>query len=107
MTGTDGTGHGVGHFLNVHEGPHGIGTRASYQETALKAGMVVSNEPGFYKQGHFGIRIESLVYVQPVSSSIIPAHARSCTDRLTTGRGGQRLFEDEAHYVVSDSEDVD
>ena len=46
-----GVGHGVGHFLNVHEGPHGIGTRVVFNETALKEGMVVSNEPGFYKVG--------------------------------------------------------
>lgn len=42
-----GTGHGVGHFLNVHEGPQGIGTRVAYNNTALKAGMTVSN--GLYR----------------------------------------------------------
>jgi Xaa-Pro aminopeptidase len=41
--GRHGTGHGVGHFLNVHEGPQGIGTRITYNETHLKAGMTVSN----------------------------------------------------------------
>ncbi len=55
-----GTGHGVGYFLNVHEGPHGI-TRIN--NVPLKAGMVISNEPGYYKQGEYGIRIESLVLV--------------------------------------------
>ncbi|KII91342.1 hypothetical protein PLICRDRAFT_38090 [Plicaturopsis crispa FD-325 SS-3] len=59
-----GTGHGVGHFLNVHEGPHGIGTRIAYNNTALKAGMTVSNEPGFYADGRFGIRIENVVSVR-------------------------------------------
>ncbi|KAH8116027.1 Creatinase/aminopeptidase [Phellopilus nigrolimitatus] len=59
-----GTGHGVGHFLNVHEGPHGIGQRIAYNNTPLKAGMTVSNEPGFYKDGHFGIRIENVVIVR-------------------------------------------
>jgi len=59
-----GTGHGVGHFLNVHEGPHGIGVRIEYNDTALKSGMTVSNEPGYYKDGHFGIRIENIVIVR-------------------------------------------
>jgi len=58
-----GTGHGVGSFLNVHEGPQGIGMRPEYNTDAAKMrpGMTVSNEPGFYKDGHFGIRIESVV----------------------------------------------
>ncbi|TFK49276.1 Creatinase/aminopeptidase [Heliocybe sulcata] len=59
-----GTGHGVGHFLNVHEGPHGIGVRIAYNNTALKSGMTVSNEPGYYADGRFGIRIENVVVVQ-------------------------------------------
>eukprot|EP01083_Nonionella_stella_P093385 261704_1 len=60
-----GTGHGVGSFLNVHEGPQYIGmlqTRGTPRPVfGLKDGMVTSNEPGFYKDGEFGIRIESLV----------------------------------------------
>ena len=60
-----GTGHGVGHYLNVHEPPMGIGTRLVFNETGLKAGMVISNEPGYYLDGHWGIRIENLVVVQP------------------------------------------
>ncbi|KIJ63046.1 hypothetical protein HYDPIDRAFT_182399 [Hydnomerulius pinastri MD-312] len=59
-----GTGHGVGHFLNVHEGPHGIGTRIAYNSTPLKAGMTVSNEPGYYADGQWGIRIENIVIVR-------------------------------------------
>ncbi|PIL27805.1 hypothetical protein GSI_10959 [Ganoderma sinense ZZ0214-1] len=59
-----GTGHGVGHFLNVHEGPHGIGVRIAYNSTPLKAGMTVSNEPGYYADGQFGIRIENIVIVR-------------------------------------------
>ena len=56
-----GTGHGVGFFLNVNEGPHAIsrGNRVSFQE-----GMVVSNEPGYYEKNNFGIRIENLIYVK-------------------------------------------
>ena len=55
-----GTGHGVGSYLAVHEGPHGISRRA---KEPLKPGMIVSNEPGFYAEGRFGIRIENLVLV--------------------------------------------
>lgn len=62
-----GTGHGVGSFLGVHEGPQRIakpggGQAGTGQE--LFAGMILSNEPGYYKQGHFGIRIENLVLVE-------------------------------------------
>ena len=56
-----GTGHGVGCYLNVHEGPHGIGK--GYNNIALREGMVVSNEPGYYRENEFGIRIENLIYV--------------------------------------------
>lgn len=56
-----GTSHGVGSFLNVHEGPAGIGTRLVFNETPLKDGMVLSNEPGFYSDGEWGIRIENLI----------------------------------------------
>ncbi len=58
-----GTGHGVGSFLGVHEGPQRISRRPS--EVRLEAGMIVSNEPGYYKAGAYGIRIENLVAVQP------------------------------------------
>ncbi|KIO20986.1 hypothetical protein M407DRAFT_132041 [Tulasnella calospora MUT 4182] len=63
-----GTGHGVGHFLNVHEGPQGIGMRPTLNETPLKKGMTVSNEPGYYADGRFGIRIEDIVIVQDAST---------------------------------------
>lgn len=58
-----GTGHGVGSFLSVHEGPQSISTRMS--DVALAPGMILSNEPGYYKRGEFGIRLENLVLVQP------------------------------------------
>ncbi|MBI1366739.1 MAG: M24 family metallopeptidase [Alphaproteobacteria bacterium] len=58
-----GTGHGVGSFLGVHEGPQRIAKAANSQ--ALKPGMIISNEPGYYKAGEFGIRIENLVVVTP------------------------------------------
>ncbi|KAI0542396.1 peptidase M24, structural domain-containing protein [Xylaria digitata] len=63
-----GTGHGVGSFLNVHEGPIGIGTRSQYAEVPLSPGCVVSNEPGFYEDGSFGIRIENIVMVREVQT---------------------------------------
>jgi Xaa-Pro aminopeptidase len=56
-----GTGHGVGSYLGVHEGPQRIAKAAS--RTALEPGMIVSNEPGYYKEGAYGIRIENLVTV--------------------------------------------
>ena len=56
-----GTGHGVGCFLNVHEGPQNISSSSSKQ--ALEAGMVNSIEPGYYKEGEYGIRIENLYYI--------------------------------------------
>jgi Xaa-Pro aminopeptidase len=58
-----GTGHGVGSYLGVHEGPHRISKAANGQ--ALLPGMIVSNEPGYYKTGAYGIRIENLVLVRP------------------------------------------
>eukprot|EP00535_Pseudo-nitzschia_heimii_P013213 CAMPEP_0197199466 /NCGR_PEP_ID=MMETSP1423-20130617/33898_1 /TAXON_ID=476441 /ORGANISM="Pseudo-nitzschia heimii, Strain UNC1101" /LENGTH=644 /DNA_ID=CAMNT_0042653323 /DNA_START=228 /DNA_END=2159 /DNA_ORIENTATION=- len=58
-----GTGHGVGAALNVHEGPISISPRFGNQE-GLKAGMVVSNEPGYYEDGKFGIRIENLLEIE-------------------------------------------
>jgi Xaa-Pro aminopeptidase len=57
-----GTGHGVGSFLGVHEGPQGISKALNAQP--LKPGMILSNEPGFYKSGEFGIRIENLIVVR-------------------------------------------
>ena len=56
-----GTGHGVGYFLNVHEGPHAISKK---NRVNFKGGMIVSNEPGYYEKNKFGIRIENLIYVK-------------------------------------------
>ena len=62
-----GTGHGVGFFLNVHEGPQSI---TKINQVKIRPGMVLSNEPGFYKKNHFGIRIENLVYVDKKNKKI-------------------------------------
>ncbi len=56
-----GTGHGVGYFLNVHEGPQSI---SKYNNVKILPGMILSNEPGYYEKKKFGIRIENLVYVE-------------------------------------------
>ncbi len=58
-----GTGHGVGFFLNVHEGPQSI---SKMNKVKIKEGMILSNEPGYYKKDKFGIRIENLVYVKKI-----------------------------------------
>ncbi len=65
-----GTGHGVGAFLNVHEGPQRLATRSS--EEPLQIGMIVSNEPGYYEPGWGGIRLENLYVVIP--DETLPAH---------------------------------
>jgi Xaa-Pro aminopeptidase len=68
MAGLDydhGTGHGVGSYLGVHEGPHRIAKAPNM--VALQPGMIVSNEPGFYKDGEYGIRIENLQVVTPAA----------------------------------------
>lgn len=59
-----GTGHGVGASLNVHEGPHSISPRVGSNKVALQSNMIVSNEPGYYADGKFGIRIENLMFVE-------------------------------------------
>lgn len=63
-----GTGHGVGHFLNVHEGPQSI--RMNENPVALQPGMVTSNEPGVYKAGSHGIRTENLVLTAPAGEGM-------------------------------------
>ena len=68
-----GTGHGVGFFLNVHEGPQGI---SKYNKVILKKGMILSNEPGYYLKNHYGIRIENLIYVKKEKN-------RKCFKNLT------------------------
>ncbi len=57
-----GTGHGVGSYLSVHEGPQGLSRRST---TPLAAGMILSNEPGYYRAGAWGIRLENLIAVRP------------------------------------------
>jgi len=70
MSGLDyahGTGHGVGFFLNVHEGPQAI---SKLNNVKILEGMILSNEPGYYKEKNFGIRIENLVYVKKINNNL-------------------------------------
>jgi Xaa-Pro aminopeptidase len=67
-----GTGHGVGSYLGVHEGPHRIAKAPN--SVALRPGMIVSNEPGYYKEGAYGIRIETLQFV--TEAAMIPGGER-------------------------------
>ncbi len=62
-----GTGHGVGFFLNVHEGPQSI---SKYNTIKIEKGMILSNEPGYYKKNQFGMRIENLVYTKQIKNKL-------------------------------------
>jgi len=62
-----GTGHGVGFFLNVHEGPQSI---SKINKVKIREGMILSNEPGYYKKNSFGIRIENLIFVKKTKNKI-------------------------------------
>ncbi len=79
-----GTGHGVGAFLSVHEGPIGISPRVTLP---FAAGNIVSNEPGYYDVGHFGIRIENLVHITPADEGFL------CFETLTLVPIDKRLIE--------------
>ena len=63
-----GTGHGVGFYLNVHEGPQSI---SKFNTIKLTKGMILSNEPGYYKKNHYGIRIENLIYIKQYKKNLI------------------------------------
>ena len=62
-----GTGHGVGFFSNVHEGPQSI---SKYNKIKLIEGMILSNEPGYYEKGKFGIRIENLIFIKKIKKKL-------------------------------------
>jgi len=99
-----GTGHGVGCFLNVHEGPQAI---SRGNKVKFKEGMITSNEPGFYKKNHFGIRIENLIYVKkiknklkfidltlaPIDKSLIEKKLLTLTEKNWLNSYHQRVFE--------------
>jgi Xaa-Pro aminopeptidase len=64
-----GTGHGVGYFLNVHEGPQSISRALAEPHMAMQPGMITSNEPGLYRPGQWGVRIENLLLNVPDQAS--------------------------------------
>ena len=99
-----GTGHGVGYFLNVHEGPQAI---SRGNKVKFKEGMITSNEPGYYKKNHFGIRIENLIYVKkdkeklkfedltlvPIDKTLIEKKLLNSFERNWLNKYHQRVFE--------------
>ena len=100
-----GTGHGVGHFLNVHESPNNFSWQGSPQP--LQAGNVTSIEPGYYKAGCYGIRIENLMYVAPIKNSdmmkfefltLVPLDKRLIDKYLLTGE--ERTWINKYHQTV-------
>jgi Xaa-Pro aminopeptidase len=86
-----GTGHGVGSYLGVHEGPQRIAKPANSQ--ALLPGMIVSNEPGYYKVGHYGIRIENLQVVTPTANIVGGERAMLGFESLTMAPIDTRLVD--------------
>lgn len=84
-----GTGHGVGVYLNVHEGPQGLSRRS---DVPLEPGMIVSNEPGYYREGAFGIRIENLIYVVEAPEGADPHRKMLGFETLTFAPIDRRLI---------------
>ncbi|PHT56543.1 hypothetical protein CQW23_05029 [Capsicum baccatum] len=76
-----GTGHGIGSYLNVHEGPHQISLRPSARDLPLQVSMAVTDEPGYYEDGSFGIRIENVLIV------------KECNTKFNFGDKGYLSFE--------------
>jgi Xaa-Pro aminopeptidase len=85
-----GTGHGVGSYLSVHEGPQSISRRGG---VVLEPGMIISNEPGFYKEGAYGIRIENLVLVEPAVRPSGGAREMMSFETLTFAPYDRRLID--------------
>ena len=102
-----GTGHGVGFFLNVHEGPQSI---SKFNKVKIKEGMILSNEPGYYKKNSFGIRIENLVFVKKVNKKIffenltfVPIEKDLINYKILTSLEKEYLFKYhlEVYYKIS------
>jgi Xaa-Pro aminopeptidase len=104
-----GTGHGVGSFLSVHEGPARI-SKAGH--VALQPGMIVSNEPGYYRKDHYGIRIENLLLVKPATKPKGGDRSMLSFETLTFAPIDAHLIEDdmltkaEIHWLDQYHEEV-
>ena len=97
-----GTGHGVGYFLNVHEGPQAI---SKFNSVQIINGMILSNEPGYYRKNKFGIRIENLVYAKKIgvklifkNLTLVPIEKNLINYKLLTKQEKDYLFG--YHYLV-------
>ena len=85
-----GTGHGIGSYLSVHEGPHGISRK---NHVILKPGMLFSNEPGYYKQGEFGIRLENILLIKKPVIPLDGDRQMLTTETLTLVPFDKKLIE--------------
>ena len=86
-----GTGHGIGSYLSVHEGPQRISKAPN--TTALMPGMIISNEPGYYREGAYGIRTENLLVVQPDTTIGDAERTMLCFETLTLAPIDRSLIE--------------
>ncbi len=103
-----GTGHGVGSYLSVHEGPQGISKKGT--DVPLLPGMILSNEPGYYKEGEYGIRIENLVRVIELPQfkgfygfetlTLVPLDLNLIEDCLLTQRERKWLEDYQKHFIL-------
>ncbi len=105
-----GTGHGVGYFLNVHEGPHAF---SKYNKVKLKVGMVTSNEPGYYEKNKFGIRIENLIYIKikkgkkcfedltmaPIDKNLIDQKILSKNEKIWLNNYHKKVFDNLKNFM--------
>ncbi len=102
-----GTGHGVGYFLNVHEGPQAI---SKFNSVKIKEGMILSNEPGYYEKNKYGIRIENLVYAKKTKNNLFfknltfaPIDCDLIDQKLLTRKERDYLFKYhlETYFMIS------
>ncbi|ELV14030.1 Xaa-Pro aminopeptidase 1, partial [Tupaia chinensis] len=101
-----GTGHGVGSFLNVHEGPCGISYK-TFSDEPLEAGMIVTDEPGYYEDGAFGIRIENVVLVVPVKTKCDWLNSYHLTCRDVIGKELQKQGRQEAlEWLIRETQPI-
>jgi Xaa-Pro aminopeptidase len=93
-----GTGHGVGDCLNVHEGPQSISLNS---QVPLEVGMVLSNEPGFYSESEYGIRIENLVFINEIGNGFLEFHNLTLVPYCKELIERERLNNNQIDYINS------